>query len=396
MSNVIKNPCNLYTIGWCLYYLQGTLYPTGSMIGKVVLALLLLYSLAYIFSNRSIFNTRYFKVLTLILVMYAVYTVFYMAFGESFIHSGMEKAKTDTLKTVLISTLPVFCFYGYAVKGHMTEEWINRWIWVLLILAICSFYNEQNNRLQAAILEGSSREEFTNNTAYLFSGLIPMLVIANLKPVYKYAILSVALAFALMAMKRGAILVAAISTVIFLFYDLKSQSRSSKIKVLLYCVALITLLYFSVQGLLENSMYFNHRLEQTLSGDSSGRDSMYSGMIDYFFNQNTFLGILIGHGIDGTGLIFGNGAHNDWIEFAIDMGLLGLLLYFIYWTRLYKSWRHSRAYPGVSTAFLIIVVSEFLKSLFSFSINDLPIQLIPALGYCLAYVQTGILQHTSN
>lgn len=39
---------NIYTIVWCLYYMQGTLYPEGSAISQGLLALFLLMSVYYV------------------------------------------------------------------------------------------------------------------------------------------------------------------------------------------------------------------------------------------------------------------------------------------------------------------------------------------------------------
>lgn len=394
MSNILKNPCNIYTLGWCLYYLQGTLYSYGSIVGKLILAALLLYSALFFVKNIALYNTTYFKILIFIILLFVVYTGFRFTSSEVFIHNGVVRRPFDMLKNICISMFPIFCYYGFARKGYLTESWFKYGSLALLFLSIFSFFWEQSYRLSLAVAEGSSREEFTNNTGYLFAAIIPLLALATTaKTWYKYVLLIVNLLFVLFSMKRGAILVSTIATIIFVGSELRRAKGSKKASRFIFAVAAVVVLYFGVTYLLQNSEYFNHRVQQTVEGDSSNRDVMYADMMHYFANESSLSRLLFGNGIDGTGLIFGNGAHNDWIELAIDMGVLGLIVYLVYWFCCYFTWRSSRGLGPVCTALGIIFLSEFLKSFFSFSINDMPIQEMPALGYCLAAIEIHKYQY---
>lgn len=387
MNSVLRNPCNLYTAGWILYYLQGTLYTYGDIFAKVLLFLLIAYSLVFVVNNKKLYGTSYFRIMFYIFLLLVIYTGFYYISGETFVHGGVARGKFEMLKNVTISFAPICCYYGYARKGYLTESWFKYGALALLLSAVASFYWEQSYRLSLAIAEGSTREEFTNNTGYLFAAIVPMLVLIKSKSWYKYTLLVVAFIYALFAMKRGALLVIAVASLMFIWSNLKRGTSFRKIVVLLFSIASLWVIYYGVTYMMETSDYFLYRLEQTQEGSSSGRDVMYSEMLRYFINDAPFFTVLFGRGIDGTGFLFGYGAHNDWIEFAIDFGLLGLSLYFIYWVRLYKTWRVSKPFGYVAAALGMIVVSEFLKSLFSFSINDIPIQLAPTFGYCLALVE---------
>lgn len=396
MNNAFRNPCNLYTAGWILYYLQGTLYTYGSIYAKILLVILVAYSIVFVFNNRQLFRTSYFRILLLLFLMLVIYTGFRYAFGETFILGGLVKVKFEMLKNVTISFAPICCYYGYARKGYLAESWFKYGALALLLSAIASFYWEQSYRLSIAIAEGSSQEEFTNNAGYLFAAIVPMLVLMRSKSWYKFALLLIAFIFSLLAMKRGALLVIAVVSLIFMWNTLKRSNTFGKIAVLLLSVVFVGVLYYGVTYMMETSDYFIYRLEQTREGSSSGRDEMYSEMIHYFIQDSSIFTLLFGHGIDGTGLLFGNGAHNDWLEFAIDFGLLGLILYIIYWVRLYKVWRTSKDLGLVGVAMGIIVVSEFMKTFFSFSFNNIPIQLVPAFGYCLACVEMHKMHKTQN
>lgn len=387
MNSVLRNSCNIYTLGWCLYYLQGTLYTYGSIWGKLILVALLAYSMFFFLTNSKLYNTKYFRILLCIIVLFVIYTIFRYISSETFVHSGVAKGKFEMLKNVCISLFPIFCYYGYARKGYLTGSWFKYGALVFLLLSISSFYWEQSYRLAMAIEVGSSQEEFTNNTGYLFAAVIPLLALTNSQSWYKYTLLVVSFVFVLFAMKRGAILVSIVAAALFLWSNLKRSKGFNKVFILILGIAVMVVLSQAVSYLLENSDYFNYRLQQTAEGSSSGRDEMYSEMIHYFLNDSSIFVMLFGNGIDGTGILFGNGAHNDWIEFAIDMGILGLIFYFIYWVRFYKTWRSSKGLGTIYTALGIIFISELLKTFFSFSINDMPIQEMPALGYCLAAIE---------
>lgn len=387
MRNVLKNPCNVYTLGWCLYYLQGTLYAYGSIWGKLILMALFVYSLLYIFFNFKLYNSKYFGALISIILLFVIYTIFSCLFGETFVHNGIVKGKTDMLKNICISLFPIFCYYGFARKGYLTRSWFKYGTLIFLLLSISSFYWEQSYRLAQAIDAGSSREEFTNNTGYLFAAIIPLLVLADSKLWYKYTLIAVSSIYVLFAMKRGAILISIVAVAIFFWYSLKRSKGQKKILIFSLGVTVMIVLSQVVSYRLENSDYFNNRLQQTAEGSTSGRDEMYSKMINYFLNDSSVFSMLFGNGIDGTVLLFGNGAHNDWIEIAIDMGILGLAFYLFYWSRFYKTWRSSKGLGAVYIALGIIFICELLESFFSFSINDMPIQEMPALGYCLAAIK---------
>lgn len=387
MNSVLRNPCNIYTLGWCLYYLQGTLYTYGSILGKLILVALLAYSVYFFYSNSKLYNTAYFRILISIIVLFVIYTIIRYVSGESFVHGGMVKGKFEMLKNVCISLFPIFSYYGFARKGYLTESWFKYGALIFLLLSISSFYWEQSYRLAMALEAGSSREEFTNNTGYLFAAVIPLLALTNSRSWYRYTLLVVSFVFVLFSMKRGAILVGVVAATIFLWSNLKRSKGVNKVLVLLLGIVAMAFISQTVSYLLENSDYFNYRLQQTAEGFSSGRDKLYTEMIHYFLYDSSVFNTLFGNGIDGTGFLFGNGAHNDWLELAIDMGILGLVFYFIYWVRFYKTWRSSKGIDAVYAALGIIFISELLKSFFSFSINDMPIQEMPALGYCLAAIE---------
>ena len=116
-----------------------------------------------------------------------------------------------------------------------------------------------------------------------------------------------------MGMKRGAILLGAILAIYFLYHSLKEASQKEKLYLLLLSLVASILILLVVQDLMANSAYFQRRVEQTLEGNASGRDSIYSLLWYSFLENGSLFHCLFGFGADATITFAGNYAHNDWL-----------------------------------------------------------------------------------
>ena len=193
-----------------------------------------------------------------------------------------------------------------------------------------------------------------------------------------------------MGMKRGAILIGVICLIWFLHRTLKSTSQRNKL--LLAILTTITLIVGTlyVRDFYDNSEYFQYRVEQTLDGDSSGRDNIVGLLWEYFINQDSMLNIMLGNGAYETINIAGKLAHNDWLELLICQGLLGIVIYIAYYASLWKMFKQNRnnilVYNIMGMCLIIMVAS----SLFSMSYNNLSLGITLCLGYCLAHQEKSI------
>lgn len=385
-SNRIMTPCNVYTLLWCIYYLQGTLYTKGSLAAKLVLIVILLLSVYYTIRLSQMKLPVYFKVLSALLVLYTVYGLFRVFVSEPIMKDGIVIDNTLTIKNAYMSILPIFVYSYFAIKGYITEKWLLYWLPFFLLVAVASFYEEQNSRLQAAIALGSSRREFVNNCGYLFVSLIPYVCFVRKKNYIKLAILLPLVFFIIMSMKRGAILTGAVAVIYFLIREFGYIARKNRFAVLLIAMVVFAFIYKYVGYLYSQSDLFIARLEQTSSGDASGRSEMFQYMINYFISEKSLFRLFFGHGLDSTIAIVGNGAHNDWLQIALDMGVFGLVFYFIYWASFYKSWKSMKLDRVLYTAVGVVFISELAKTFFSFSITDLPLYELPIIGYGMAFL----------
>lgn len=382
----MKNFCNYYIGAWCLYYLQGTLYESGNRLSQGLMLLLMMVSLYYfVYANQHYKLPKAMKVLSALIVLFTIYGAFIILFGN-----GLAYVENyQYLKAIYMSLLPVFPFYVFTRKGQLTDKTLCLWVFVFIPVAIAGLYRDQRDALERAMELHSDRQEFTLNTGYLFLAIITLLPLFK-KAILQYALLAVCLAFVLMGMKRGAILIGGICMLYYILSAFNSTSRNKKFWIVLLSVAILVAGYYAIQYLLDTSDYFNKRLEQTREGDSSGRDVIYSTLWQSFLDSNIFY-FLFGHGADSTLRIFGNYAHNDWLEIAVNNGVLGIALYMAYWISLYKTFKNTRD-DALKKMFMLFLIVYFFRTFFSMSYNDIPIYATCALGYALAQQKMGNLK----
>lgn len=375
--NFFRNNSNLYITAWCLYYLQGTLYASGSLLSQALMFLIIIVSLYYFkYANEKYRIPSVLKTLNILLIFFTIYGIIIIIFGNGI--SGVVNYRY--LKGIYMSLLPIYPFYVFTKKGELTEDSLRYWVLLFIPIAIASFYRDQRESLMAAIEMGSRREEFTLNAAYIFLAIIPLLALCK-KAVVQYTLLAVCLYFVLMGVKRGALLTGAICLLYFIMSSFKQSNKTKKIWVLILSVGLIVLAYNAIIYMMETSDYFNSRLEQTQDGNSSGRDVIFNTLWNYFLNSNIIY-FLIGHGADATLKVTGY-AHNDWLEIAVNNGLLGVIIYLAYWINMYKLSRKTSndVLKKIITLFIIVY---FTRTFYSMSYNDIPIYATSALGFALA------------
>ena len=381
---IFKNPANIYTLLWCLYYLQGILYIEGGALSKGILVILILFSL---YSAVSVISKRkvplFFRGMTPLFILMSIYGIFKMFFVGDILVEGSIIPSYNALKIVVLSLSPVYAFYLFSTRGYINETWIRSWFFVFFVVVALCLYKDQINALQRALELNSDKTEFTNNSGYLFLALFPMITFFREKPLVMYLFLILCVGFIIIAMKRGAILIAAI-TLLYIVWTSFSQSKGrTKFAIVVLSILLAIGIFQFVEYFYSTSDYFIARIEQTKSGDASGRQDMFPMYINYLINQVDFGTFLLGAGADGSWLVFGEVAHNDWFQMAIDYGLIGFIIYLFYWFCLLKN-RALFKRSNLILPYTLFIIIEFLKTFFSFSIIQLPIYESCIIGFCLS------------
>lgn len=381
------NYSDYFILMWVLYYLQGILYPMGSIVSLVLLGVNLLVSISCAFKVLQMRDTPvYFKGFNVLMLMFTIYGIFYILFNPSTIYYprfGESIQSYNYLKSIYLSLLPIYPFYYYAKKGYLTEKKLQRWGVVFLISVTLVYFQYQQNALQELMEKGSSREEITNNTGYLFLSCIPLLVLYRKVPFIQFSALAFLMAFIVMGMKRGAIVIGAVVSVYFMLSAIKNSRGKTRFVFFLFSIVICIVSVYFVIYQMENSDYMMARIQDTLDGDSSGRDNIYSFFWTYFIERTDALQFFIGRGGNGTLEIYKNYAHNDWLEIAVNQGLLGIIVYTIYWVCFYKTWKQTSNIDAKNILAIIMLI-YFAKTLFSMSYGDMTYVATSVLGYSLA------------
>lgn len=381
------NRCDWFIIVWVLYYLQGVLYPTGGAISTGLLGINLLVSMYCAIKIWQMPNhPPYIKGLNLLVLMFTIYGFYLILMNPSTVYyrmSGMSMASYNYIKSIYLSILPIYAFYYFSLKGYLTAERLRWWAVVFCISCVLSYYLYMQKAMEKLLARGSLAEETTNNAGYLFLSLIPIWVLFRKKPLLQYAGLALCMSFILMGMKRGAIAIGGV-VVLYLIWQIIKNARGKQrtIVILLTAVLAVVGVYFVID-MMTSSDYFMQRLEATKEGNSSGRDSLYSFFWTYFTEKADAIQYLFGRGANGTLEIYYNYAHNDWLEIAVNQGLLGIIVYAVYWKKFYSTWRQSTNIEA-KTILALVGIIYFAQTLFSMSYGDMTYVSTSVLGYALA------------
>lgn len=394
------NIANGYILLWCIYYLQGIVYPSGGIVSQSCLALVIALSAYCMLKvNMRYRLPSYMKALNMLVVFFGIYGLLRMLMDEQiYITEGRAMNFVPSyiyLRSIFSSLLPIYAFYYFTRRGWLTARVIATWILAFVVLVTLNYTRFHEQALLLAIENGLTGEEFTNNVGYTFLSLMPLLFFLKKRPLLQYLIFAYILIYVIMSMKRGAIVTAVPCALWFMYRSWRSAPRRTRLwlVVLGVVVSLFTLRY--VQDFYEQSDYFQVRLMHTVEGNSSGRDVLYGNIWKYIQTEQTAGEFLVGAGADHAILVAGNYAHNDWLEIAVNQGILGVLIYLVYWVAFYRSWRSLRSNSMEYEVVGMLLMMYLLMTLFSMSYSGMTLYATIGLGYCMARISV-IVPHEKN
>lgn len=379
----VFNICNLYIFIWCLYFFHW--YATGQVLILESLAnvflgvnmLISVYATMVVLTRYSV--NRLMRAMLAVVVVFIIYGLISLIRGETIVFSGGGTINNGTYLIAPLRTfLPVFTFFLFAKMGLLTEKVIRIWTIPFVILSIYCFYAAQFVRY------GEEMEDlFTNGTGYLFAALFPFVYFFREKSLWQYVLIAIILFFAMLALKRGAILVTVVCFFYFIHSKLKYAKKNNKILSLLLLVAVIFFVWYLSRDTLLNSDRFQDRVEQTLEGNDSNRSNLHRIQLNAYSNGD-LVQILFGFGADGTLKISPNYAHNDWIEILVDQGLFGFTIYFCFWLVFYTTWRKCKKDSLPYNILGMIFLAAMIRTVFSMWYSNSNMFVSMPLGYCLA------------
>lgn len=370
------NQCDIYVGLWCIYMLQGVLYPPG-IINRILQLIMLLWSMCavcrYVISPE-IYKSTLLKSAFVLILMYTIYGVIHIMFDPPIKVQGQHAY----LQTALNSLAPIFLFYEFTMKGKLTSDRIRIYLPILIVTCILLFYYKESR-----ILLDSNKEEITNNIGYMFVPLIPLLFFYSKRPILQYVFIGIILLYLFMGMKRGAILIGLISAMLLLHVNIKNSSSWTKILFLMLTIVIGVGISKYMDYMMNNSAYFMVRFEQTLEGDTSNRDIIYENLWNTILSESRPFYFYFGRGADSTLRVIGCFAHQDWLETFCNNGLIGVVILFIFFFTFGKNvWESRMCFSGMMFySFVTLFITIFCKTLFSMSIQDLDLSESMLIGY---------------
>ena len=370
----IKNPSLIYTMLWCLYWCQGILYPSDSIISQsiamLILCMSLLFTFKYIRCNRMV---GYPKALLIVLLMVTVYGIIaYIDEGIMIRGNSGETRLFNWFRGMYLSILPVFTYLYFVKERYLNVELVKKMMPFILIALLFSYYDSYTTAIQQAFIKkGIEVSETTNNAGYTVLSLFPVLLLYDNKRLWQYIGLLLIVCLVVLSVKRGAILVCGIMSLLFIIRSIGHSSGRKKFLTIILLAILSVIVYNFILDYMAESDYLMKRIEETREGRSSGRDDIYSTLWRSFNSQTDALKILFGGGVWYTTKLTWTAAHNDWLEFLIDMGVFGVIVYIYYWISFFFL-TIKKNIPELSRfCFLLIFINMFAKTIFSMSMDTM-------------------------
>lgn len=380
-------PATIYVLVYTIWMMAFSFHLNLILI-RVSYAIFYAISLWYFFKSLRYWSSSAFlRSLTFMFGLVMVYCLFLILTGTS----GFKREINPIGYTLLYvaSVLPLYSFYYMGRKWMLSSYWFMVMTILFCLNAYALYYENQQRVLE--MLVGES-EDFTNNSGYIIVSLLPLMAFFNKRSIIQYVGLFLIMAATILCFKRGAILVGFLAIAFFILKKVTVRSTSRRITTMVLVAVLLVLLYRYYDTIFLTNDYFYQRVMLTREGDSSGRDFIFDFFWNYFSSsENEIIGKLFGNGAAATVKLLSIEAHNDWLEFAIDFGLLGVVVYFLYWLSNYKYYKYARKHlqEEVVVAMGMVLIINFGRTLFSMSFNDMSFFSAMLIGYTMAMVDNS-------
>lgn len=385
MKKLLSIP-TIYTICALLYLAVGHWLNEITVLTLLTHGVYVVLTVYYTFcAIRDYRSNLFIKALLLVFILFLVYSTIFLVTGVDGSWKTMGYSPFGFLESHFNCIAPIFVYYYFGAKGMVNERWFQYMGVLFLVVVFSQYIFKQQTMLEL----GSEIDEITNNAGYYWLSILPIVIFYRRKPIVSYVLMAFISIMCIACLKRGAIVILAIVDIYIMFKLLGSASKRSKYTIILISFVALFVLSEYVQYLFETNYYAISRLEDTRNGYSSGRDVLYKECFEFFLTPNSFLNFIFGNGALGTVHYLGRVAHNDWLEIAINMGLVGIVIYLYYWIANYKIYKVAKMFSNNDTIIMVIgaiLISNFLKTWFSMSINDMQIYSDAMLGYCLSKV----------
>ncbi len=376
-------PCYLYLFAWiALSFLPYVFYSQN-----------LYYVLLIYFSISAIYYSVYASLMLKLPIYFKFLFVFVFVlslYGLSLISSGIPIYWQDAAMNVdcdsfllwlLTSMLSVVPIYVFTCKGFIDERIMKILFVIMFFASIYAFRSSYALQMKLAVMMGNMQEEFTITCIYSLLSILPLVMLFNKQKVIQLLLLCVMFVYFILSAKRGPIILGGICSLLIIWNMISNSSSKQRVVILILSLASLIGIYEFVTYQMETSAYFSLRYDQTLEGYSSRRDEYRKLIWDYIVNFASTKEFFLGKGAHGTLLISDSFAHNDWLAIFLEQGLMGALLFLLYWIGFALSWIKSRTCKEAFVALGLLLIIGLGKTMFSMYYMPISPEMIISSGF---------------
>lgn len=354
INNYIRN---ILFLLFALYYAQGSLYPSGTIISQI--CLLLIYAISsiyfvktlYISNKRSLFYIFWTSLLLLNVIGF-IFTVDYT-----------NRMQIDMFKGVLVCMLSFYPFYYFAKHDQLKAAHLVVFFLMMLPIVILQFYT---NESQILLKSSLNRHKLVNNISYSFVFLMPFVFLIKKQKIISVGLMLILISFIILGAKRGAIICGATGLIFYFYFLIRTFEKGKLIRGFIIAIVAIVGLGSFAYKTYSNNVFLQQRMHSILEGNSSGRDILYTKIFDTWYNSPNILNYIFGYGFAATIKLSGkNYAHNDWLELLSNFGLVGFFLYLGLFYAALKHLRYIKGLTDMRIVMSLIIALWFLTSMFS-------------------------------
>jgi len=266
--------------------------------------------------------------------------------------------------TIPYGVMVLLTFYSIGNKVDIKQySWI---LWCCFAVISILFFNGFQFFRSESIRVG------TTSDVYYIVGLLPFILINTVK---RYRIVPFLIVFAciLMSNKRGAFIIFGSMMVIYYIMPSGPNKKTNNIigRLLLVSIVLAVAYYFMMWMTSIYNFNMLNRMEQIEEDGGSGRLDRWSFLISEMFNGNSTFRLLFGFGNGAVLEKTGGRAHNDFVQFLFDYGVIAVILYIVFYVALIKEgirmYKHGYLY---TREYFCTVATALGMSLYSFYAID--------------------------
>lgn len=337
-----------------IYFSQGSFYPSGSILAKLALLLIMVISSFYLIKLMLLkFGKN---------IFFYTWTFFLFVNVLGFLFGGkFNDIYYSQFRNILSAILPFFPFYYFSIKGDVSRKNLLCFFMGLIVVGVVNFYSNRNN-----LLAESLDENVVSNVAYFFVALLPFIFLWGKNKVLSIISSLLIIFFIIQGAKRGALFTGLVGMLVFIYYQITLMNPKERFKNLIYIIlGFSSIVLFSYYFYISNE-YLVSRVTE-ISENSSNRDVIYKNLWNNWYNSENLINIVFGFGFVSSIIYSGNGflAHNDWLELLTNFGLLGVFSYLAVILSLVFFIVFSNSQKEIKIILSCILLMWVLKTLFS-------------------------------